>query len=92
MSIEDLETPKTFTLLSPITTSAGELSEITLREPTAGDIEQLQRDEAKDGAATALVKLIAKQAKLPPVDVRNIGARDFNKLQEYLGSFLPQVP
>lgn len=89
---KEFETPKTFTLIVPIKVADAEVAEVTLREPTAGDIEKMQRDTEKGGAANALILLIAKQAKLAPTDVRNLGARDFNILQEYLGSFLEPVP
>lgn len=88
--MKHIETPKTFTLGTAITTGKDEreITEFTLREPTAGDVEQLQKDTDKDGAAGAVVKLIARQTKLPPTDVRALGARDFMKMQEYLLSFL----
>ena len=83
-----LETPKTFTLITPIQAGDVEVTELILREPTAGDIEKLQADQEKHGAATALILLIAKQTKVAAVDVRKVSARDFNKLSGYLGSFL----
>lgn len=82
-----LETPKTFTLLTPVEGEGGPITEITLREPTAGDAEQMQKDVAKVGDAGAVIFLIARQTKLAPVDVRKLGARDFQILQEYIGSF-----
>lgn len=89
MSAEELETPKTFTLISPIAAGETQVSELTLQEPTAGDVEQLIRDEAKDGAMGAMIKLIGKQTKLPLVDVRKMSARDFKALADYLSSFFP---
>lgn len=84
----DLETPKTFELLTPIKAGDDSLTEITLREPTVGDIEDFDRRQAEKGPVTAMIHLIAKQAKLAPADIRNLGARDLNQLQEYLLSFL----
>lgn len=89
MSVE-IESPKTFTLRTPI--KKGEVTELTLQEPTAGDIEQMQKDAATGGDATALIKLIARQAKLSPTDIRELGARDFKAIEEYLGSFLSSGP
>jgi phage FluMu protein gp41 len=88
MSAEILESPKTFTLIVPIQAGDEKLTEVTLREPTVADIEQVARDEAKDGAVAALVRLIAKQAKLAPTDIRSMGARDFNQLSGYFKGFL----
>lgn len=89
--LEELESPKTFFLLTPFEgaekDSVGTITEITLREPTAGDIAQIERDTAKEGATEAIVRLVARQTKLPPVDVRKIGARDFNRMSEYFGGF-----
>ena len=82
-----LETPKTFPLIAPIYAGEAEVLELTLREPTAGETEQLQKDSGKLGDAGALIQLIAKQTKLPPNDIRQLGARDFQRLQDYLGSF-----
>lgn len=82
------ETPKTFELIAPIKAGDDLLTEITLREPTVGDIEEFDRRQTEKGPVTAMVLLIAKQAKLAPADIRNLGARDLNQLQEYLLSFL----
>ena len=83
----ELETPKTFALITPIDVSGSQVTELTLREPTAGDTEQLQKDSQRLGEVGAIIQLIGKQTKLAPVDVRKIGARDLQILQDYLGSF-----
>lgn len=87
---DPFESPKTFTLRSPIKDEKGNeiAAEVTLREPCAGDIEQIEKDSIKDGATTALIRLISKQSKLSPTDIRRLGGRDFNDLTGYLGGFL----
>lgn len=88
--MSELETPKTFTLRAPIKDEKGNeiANEVTLREPIASEIEQFEKDAAKDGGATALIRLMAKQSKLPPADIRKVGARDFNEMARYVTDFL----
>lgn len=87
-NVDAIETPKDFPLRKPLQVGDREITEITLREPTSGEIEQMDLDTRKGSEIGALNRLIAKQAKLAPVDIRNIGGRDFIRMQEYLLSFL----
>lgn len=89
--MKQIETPKTFTLISPVKAGEKEITEVELREPTAHELAKFDRDSRKDGLVTAAINMIAKQTRLPPVDVGNFGARDFDAMQEYIGSFLGQT-
>lgn len=71
------------TLLSPI----GELTEITLREPTVDEIAKVRDDSDKFGAVRAMKNLIATMARIEPATVGKMGARDFNACNKYLSGF-----
>ncbi len=72
-------------LRKPLTDPAGgEVSEIKLREPTAGEIEQMASVPTA-GSGVFSVHLIAG---LPQATVRQIPAREFNKAQNYILGFM----
>jgi hypothetical protein len=72
------------TLTSPVQLGDTEYSEITLTEPTAGQIEAALKEPQQ---TTANIVLIAAIAKIPPGAVRRMGLRDFNKCVQFLEGF-----
>lgn len=80
-----MEETKTILLTKPIKLGeAPEILEVTLTEPTAGQIETALKEPS---TTTSNIVLIALIAKLAPAQVRAMGLRDFNKCVEYLQSF-----
>lgn len=79
---------QTFTLATPV----GEVTSITLDEPTVAEIIKLGEESAKHGSVRALVNLIASQAKIPAAEVQMIRARDFKAMERYLSSFFDEPP
>jgi hypothetical protein len=71
-------------LTKPVKLGDVEYTEITLTEPTAGQIETALREPQQ---TTANIVLIAAIAKVPPGAVRNMCLRDFNKCVQFLEGF-----
>lgn len=72
------------TLRKPIEHNGETISELTLREPTAGEMEEWD----KLSGIAADRKAIAIMAGLPEGFVRKLPARDFNKAARFIASFL----
>lgn len=80
-----MEENKVIQLVKPIKLGdAPEITEITLSEPTAGQIEQALKEPT---TTTSNIVLIAMIAKLAPAQVRAMGLRDFNKCVTFLEGF-----
>lgn len=71
----------------PLVSPIGDLTEISLREPTVDEIAKVRDDTDKFGAVRAMKNLIATMAKIEPATVCRIGARDFNACNKYLSGF-----
>ena len=82
------ETPYEYPLIAPV----GEITHITLREPTLAEIEKLATDSKAHGGIKAFVLLIDGQTGLTVPTVKKIGARDFNAIQAYYDYFLSPPP
>lgn len=68
------------TLKSPAKTSAGEVSMIRVREPTAGDLVNFQ--EATGSDAKKEIDQFAHLCELTPEDIRGLTLRNYVRLQE----------
>jgi hypothetical protein len=76
-------------LSRPIKVGDDELSELLLREPTAGDLEAT---DGADGDVAKSILLIAKLADVPPSSIRSLRAKDLQTVSEAIAPFLPQPP
>lgn len=74
----------TVTLAKGITVGGEKRTEVTLREPTAGD-NMAARQMAKGDNAMHEITLIANLADLSPEEVQSAKMRDYARLQEALG-------
>jgi hypothetical protein len=74
----------TIALHKPVRLGDQEFTEITLSEPTAGQIETALKEASQ---TTANIVLIALIAKIPPAAVRAMSLRDFNAAVAYLSGF-----
>lgn len=84
----DLPEVKTFTLRKPLNVGGNIKTELTLREPTAGEFERT----AKIGGVSGQIDLISRQTTVPPDLVRGLPVRDFLALSGYLDSFFADDP
>jgi phage FluMu protein gp41 len=80
-------------LKKSITQGEEEITQITLREPTAGDYEKcgyplIIGDGTSTPDAKVIVKLIAACGKIPPPIVKQLGSADFNACMGAILSFL----
>lgn len=83
------EKEKTFPLEEPIQLGKETFSEITLKRPNAGEIENLQHSLQKHGVpAPGVVSFIGTQLKVPPVDVRKLDGEVFLEIQDWVTGFL----
>lgn len=77
---------QTVKLKHPIEAHGEEVSELTFRRLTMGDLIRL--DSAK-GEMAKVAKLIELCAAIPPSSVAKIDAEDIAAISEVVGSFLP---
>lgn len=86
--MDDLPEVKTFPLRKPLNVGGDIKTELTLREPTAGEFEMA----AKTGGVTGQIELISRQTAVPPDLIRTIPSRDFLKMSGYIDSFFAEDP
>lgn len=85
-----METTKVMTLLTPVKLGDIEYNEISLREPTAGDMEAAQN--AGPNGMTSNMTLISRVAAVPMAAVRLMGARDHQAAMAFLLPFMTTAP
>jgi hypothetical protein len=73
------------TLRKPIEFGGETYTELTLREPTAGEYEQV--DNVKGPTATDII-MVSLVSGVPKQVIAKVGMRDLNKAAKYLGSFI----
>ena len=83
--IEQVEFPVEIPLLRPVEADGAKLESVTLREPTAGDIELCHRH---DYDATRMVHLLAMLGELSPEQVRALKGVDFMRATRLVDAFL----
>ena len=93
-----LEEEKAITLIKPVVLGKGDsaitYSEVTLREPEAGELEKASRADTNTGAAITLISLVAK---IPRSAAEKFCQRDLKACNDFLASFgadgqSPQAP
>ncbi|MDE0625479.1 MAG: phage tail assembly protein [Bryobacterales bacterium] len=83
--IEEVEFPVEIPLLRPVEADGAKLESVTLREPTAADIELCHR-HGHD--ATRMVHLLAMLGDLSPGQVRALKGVDFMRASKLVSDFL----
>ena len=86
MTREEIDAlPDTFTLTlkAPITVGNQTLTELTFREPTAGQIQEI----AKFDDVKATIELGARSAGVLPSVIQALPARQFKQVGDFLESF-----
>ncbi len=88
--------PVTVRLSRPIQAHGEEVTELTLREPTIGDLDGVQVTVSGDGCTVdlgAVARIAAGMAGVPPSAARTISIRDLPALTgpvfDFLGASLP---
>lgn len=88
-----LSDTQTLSLRKPLVLGTGPdavtLSEVTLREPTAGEIEDASKEV---NAISSNIRLIASVTGQPVQVVRRMAQRDFQAAVEYLQDFSDASP
>lgn len=82
---EKVEWPVEIPLLKPVEAGGRKLESVTLREPSALDIEMSWKDS---GEMTRMVHLAATLAELSPDEVRALKSIDFMRVVQVVGAFL----
>ena len=80
---------RTVKLSKPITAHGEEVSALTFRELTLGDLEKMPLEPKTLGD---IFMVIQKACDIPPSSVRQIAADDMNAISEALADFLPGSP
>lgn len=82
----------TITFDNPIVFGKGndakEFSEITLREPTAGELEKAMKQGSAMSVGIELIRLVAN---VPRGVVEKMGAKDFTEASDFLAHFSDSV-
>ena len=81
----DVKFPIGIDLVTPIETGGLTVSELSVREPTVGDIELANKEETGLGR---MIRMITLVASLSPEQSRAMGSRDYTRTQETLEAFL----
>lgn len=82
---EELPDALTVTLRKPVTHGDATYTELTLREPIAGELQSVATKNQED----AQIFLIATISGVPEAAVAKIGTRDLKKAQDFLLTFTP---
>lgn len=88
----ELQDELTLPLRKPLATAKGDVSELKLREPTAGELDKFTRAIAKDGSVAATLLLISLIAGIDKPFLERLGTRDFQAASDYLSSFMNASP
>lgn len=82
------EQEKIIKLRKPLTIGSGDSAitypEITLREPTAGELEKASRADTSIGT---MINLVSAIAKIPRAAAEQLSQRDLTDVSTYLGGF-----
>lgn len=85
LDAESIEFPVEISLLRPIEAGGRKIESISLREPSALDVELCWK---RDGEMTRMVYLLASLAELSPDEVRALKSVDFMRAAKVAGAFL----
>ncbi len=87
--MDDLPDEMTLTLRKSVDCGAGHvLHELTLREPTTGEIDQFMRKHDQEGPMAAMNLLISLVSGVDLPFVKRIGIRDAKKAGDFLANFI----
>lgn len=87
MSETEIETTVTVVLRKPIGPKEKQITELTLREPTAGELALAEQAGAKKGGNEQMIALIGFSSGVHSSLIRNMLGGDFNKCAEIIGNF-----
>lgn len=80
-------TTQTVTLRRPVTIDGRETAEITLREPTTGDLRGLKLTEVLQGSAAAIIKLVPR-ISTPPLSEAQVAALSMHDVTALFGGIM----
>lgn len=79
-----MDEEKTITLRRPVKLGDVEYTSLTLREPTAGDLEKAAKADNNMGVVINLISLVAK---VPRAVVERLSQRDLREANDFLEQF-----
>lgn len=85
-----MEIQKIITLRKPVTLGEKTFTELTLSEPTAGQIEKASIAGGKVDMSVAIA-LIALVSGAPRTAIQMLGQRDFKEASDFLGGFSKEL-
>lgn len=88
-AVPEIPDEKTFTLRKPLKLGTLEVTEVTLREPTAGELEQAQRQSTSVGQAISLIQI---QSKHPRRMIESMSQRDLQECSDFFALFQVSSP
>jgi hypothetical protein len=83
-------TQKMLPLKAPLTIDERSITELSLREPTAGELDDAEANAKTNNGTTIL--LLARVTGENPNVIKQLGARDYKAASDYLKSFLQGSP
>lgn len=89
---------KTFKLKKPIKTGDKPITEITLREPIAAELEMAENqarklnDNGRINNIHMILQIISMVSSVNLVSIKQLGARDYTALAGYISDFLGDAP
>jgi hypothetical protein len=84
------ETEKKLSLKKPIVMGDLTITELTLREPTAGELDYAEQNSKGSNGAT-IIMIATVSGKHPDV-IKQMGARDYTEAAKYIKTFLSSDP
>ena len=84
---ETNESTVTITLKRPLVLKDRTITELVLREPTAGELALAEQSGAKKGGNEQMICLVGFSSGLHPNIIRQIKGGDFNRCAKVLGDF-----
>ena len=85
-----MEDQKTIVFKNPIVVDAGTFEQITLREPTAGELERATKGNRE--GVTVTIDLIAMVAGVPRLVAEKLPARKFSEAARFIEGFTEDGP
>jgi hypothetical protein len=80
------------TLKKPITVEGRELTEITIKEPTAGQMAMAEQTSRNGGEVGQGIALLALACGVTPIFIKQMCGSDYVKAQKVLGNFFDDAP
>ncbi len=82
----------TLTLRKPIKLADRQITQLELREPTAYEVQQVEKVANKDGSTASNITLVALVSGLTAGEIGKVGYSDLSKALAFLSPFITPGP